>query len=80
VTAKDTAPQIVDAHHHVWDLSVRDQDWITGPEPVVMPASAATLGPRRRLRYHPLEQLPQLIRHQPLNDPHHDRQPAQPPE
>jgi L-fuconolactonase len=21
---------IVDAHHHVWDLSVRDQDWITG--------------------------------------------------
>ncbi|MER7486814.1 amidohydrolase family protein [Streptomyces sp. NPDC126497] len=22
---------IVDAHHHVWDLSVRDQDWITGP-------------------------------------------------
>ncbi|MFF3492262.1 amidohydrolase family protein [Streptomyces sp. NPDC002795] len=25
-------PGIVDAHHHVWDLSVRDQDWITGPE------------------------------------------------
>jgi L-fuconolactonase len=23
---------IVDAHHHVWDLSVRDQDWITGPD------------------------------------------------
>lgn len=22
---------IVDAHHHVWDLAVRDQDWITGP-------------------------------------------------
>ncbi|MCX5007749.1 amidohydrolase family protein [Streptomyces sp. NBC_00638] len=22
----------VDAHHHVWDLSVRDQEWITGPE------------------------------------------------
>ncbi|GAA2442881.1 amidohydrolase family protein [Streptomyces mauvecolor] len=21
----------VDAHHHVWDLGVRDQDWITGP-------------------------------------------------
>ncbi|MEU6553789.1 amidohydrolase family protein [Streptomyces sp. NPDC046915] len=21
----------VDAHHHVWDLSVRDQEWITGP-------------------------------------------------
>ncbi|WP_330241819.1 amidohydrolase family protein [Streptomyces sp. NBC_00525] len=23
-------PRVVDAHHHVWDLSVRDQDWITG--------------------------------------------------
>ncbi|GAB2588828.1 amidohydrolase family protein [Streptomyces capparidis] len=23
---------IVDAHHHVWDLAVRDQDWIQGPE------------------------------------------------
>ncbi|MBC9713789.1 amidohydrolase family protein [Streptomyces sp. TRM66268-LWL] len=23
---------VVDAHHHVWDLAVRDQDWITGPE------------------------------------------------
>ncbi|MFC8195013.1 amidohydrolase family protein [Streptomyces sp. NPDC057298] len=22
----------VDAHHHVWDLAVRDQDWISGPE------------------------------------------------
>jgi L-fuconolactonase len=21
----------IDAHHHVWDLAVRDQDWITGP-------------------------------------------------
>lgn len=21
---------VVDAHHHVWDLTVRDQDWITG--------------------------------------------------
>ncbi|MDJ0462959.1 amidohydrolase family protein [Streptomyces sp. H27-C3] len=27
-----TTPRVVDAHHHVWDLSVRDQDWITGPE------------------------------------------------
>ncbi|MFI1294053.1 hypothetical protein ACH4VM_37600, partial [Streptomyces sp. NPDC020792] len=25
-----------------------------------------------------LEQLPQLIRHQPLNNPHHGRQPTQP--
>jgi L-fucono-1,5-lactonase len=23
--------RIIDAHHHVWDLGVRDQDWITGP-------------------------------------------------
>jgi L-fuconolactonase len=23
---------IIDAHHHVWDLSVRDQDWITGDD------------------------------------------------
>jgi L-fuconolactonase len=25
---------VIDAHHHVWDLAVRDQDWITGPEMV----------------------------------------------
>ncbi|MFD9245039.1 amidohydrolase family protein [Streptomyces sp. NPDC059556] len=24
-------PLVVDAHHHLWDLSVRDQDWIAGP-------------------------------------------------
>ncbi|MFD3513967.1 amidohydrolase family protein [Streptomyces sp. NPDC058657] len=24
-------PRVVDSHHHLWDLSVRDQDWITGP-------------------------------------------------
>ena len=23
--------RIVDGHHHLWDLRVRDQDWITGP-------------------------------------------------
>ncbi|MFI6638423.1 amidohydrolase family protein [Streptomyces sp. NPDC050504] len=23
---------LVDAHHHVWDLSVRDQDWLADPE------------------------------------------------
>ena len=22
----------VDAHHHVWDLSVREQSWMAGPE------------------------------------------------
>ncbi|MHB9857483.1 amidohydrolase family protein [Streptomyces sp. YIM S03343] len=27
-----TAAPTVDAHHHVWDLSVRDQGWLTGPE------------------------------------------------
>ncbi|MBB6421975.1 putative TIM-barrel fold metal-dependent hydrolase [Streptomyces sp. AK010] len=34
VTAMEgnTAEGVIDAHHHVWDLSVRDQDWITGPE------------------------------------------------
>ena len=30
--------RIVDAHHHLWDLRVRDQDWITG----------AALAPLRR--------------------------------
>lgn len=32
MTGTDTDPVVVDAHHHVWDLSVRDQDWIIGPE------------------------------------------------
>ena len=32
------ATRIVDAHHHLWDLGVRDQDWITG----------AALAPLRR--------------------------------
>ncbi|KRV47886.1 amidohydrolase [Wenjunlia vitaminophila] len=27
-----TASQRVDAHHHVWDLTVRDQEWINGPD------------------------------------------------
>ncbi|MEV5550692.1 amidohydrolase family protein [Streptomyces sp. NPDC052309] len=27
-----TATGLVDAHHHVWDLAVRDQDWIRGEE------------------------------------------------
>jgi L-fuconolactonase len=25
------AVPVIDAHHHLWDLGVRDQDWITGP-------------------------------------------------
>ncbi|GAP51570.1 amidohydrolase family protein [Streptomyces azureus] len=32
MTAAQTVPGVVDAHHHVWDLSVRDQDWISGDE------------------------------------------------
>ena len=36
---------------------------------VTVPTPTTALGPRWRLRYHPLEQFPQLIRHQPLNNP-----------
>ena len=25
------AMRVIDAHHHLWDLGARDQDWITGP-------------------------------------------------
>ena len=32
---------MIDAHHHVWDLSVRDQDWITGPKMAVIRRSFA---------------------------------------
>ncbi|MFG2550293.1 amidohydrolase family protein [Streptomyces sp. NPDC048581] len=28
------AVTVVDAHHHVWDLSVRDQDWIAEDSPI----------------------------------------------
>lgn len=38
-----------------------------------MPTSASALRTSRRCRHHPLEQLPQLIWHQPLNDPHSGR-------
>ncbi|MBT2451549.1 amidohydrolase family protein [Streptomyces sp. ISL-43] len=40
----------MDAHHHVWDLSVRDQDWITGPElaPLRRDFSLADLTPQAR--------------------------------
>lgn len=31
-TGVDDTEGVIDAHHHVWDLSVRDQEWITGPE------------------------------------------------
>ncbi|MFE7273748.1 amidohydrolase family protein [Streptomyces sp. NPDC057623] len=41
---------VVDAHHHVWDLSVRDQDWITGPElrPLRRDFTIADLAPEAR--------------------------------
>ncbi|TQE18525.1 amidohydrolase [Streptomyces ipomoeae] len=41
---------IVDAHHHVWQLSVRDQDWITGPElaPLRRDFTLADLAPEAR--------------------------------
>ncbi|MFJ8083196.1 amidohydrolase family protein [Streptomyces sp. NPDC096205] len=39
--------RMIDAHHHVWDLAVRDQDWITGPElaPLRRDFSLADLAP-----------------------------------
>lgn len=40
----------VDAHHHVWDLTVRDEPWITGPEmqPIRRSFSLADLRPHAR--------------------------------
>ncbi|MCT4351829.1 amidohydrolase family protein [Streptomyces sp. Je 1-79] len=42
--------RVVDAHHHVWDLSVRDQDWITGDElaPLRRDFALADLEPEAR--------------------------------
>ena len=39
---------LVDAHHHVWDLTVRDQDWITGPAlaPIRRSFGVADLAPQ----------------------------------
>ncbi|MGW1952959.1 amidohydrolase family protein [Streptomyces sp. NPDC001920] len=41
---------VVDAHHHVWDLAVRDQDWITGPAlaPLRRDFTVAGLAPEAR--------------------------------
>ncbi|MEU8706523.1 amidohydrolase family protein [Streptomyces sp. NPDC048565] len=41
---------VIDAHHHVWDLSVRDQDWITGEElaPIRRTFTLADLEPEAR--------------------------------
>ncbi|MEU9332824.1 amidohydrolase family protein [Streptomyces sp. NPDC048290] len=40
----------VDAHHHLWDLTVRDQDWITGPAlaPLRRTFTVADLAPEAR--------------------------------
>ncbi|MFE0132318.1 amidohydrolase family protein [Streptomyces sp. NPDC059037] len=46
----EPAAWMVDAHHHVWDLSVRDQDWITGDAlaPIRRDFSLADLLPEAR--------------------------------
>ncbi|MGY3678222.1 amidohydrolase family protein [Streptomyces sp. TE33382] len=43
-------PAAIDAHHHVWDLAVRDQDWITGEElaPIRRTFTLADLEPEAR--------------------------------
>lgn len=43
-------PPVVDSHHHVWDLSVRDQEWITGDAlaPIRRSFSLADLLPEAR--------------------------------
>ncbi|MGW2830796.1 amidohydrolase family protein [Streptomyces sp. NPDC001286] len=38
----------VDAHHHVWDLSVRDQDWIPRHSPIRRNFTVADLEPEAR--------------------------------
>ncbi|MFG2537806.1 amidohydrolase family protein [Streptomyces sp. NPDC048511] len=45
-----TPPPVVDAHHHVWDLAVRDQEWITGEElaPIRRTFTLADLEPEAR--------------------------------
>ncbi|MFJ4564817.1 amidohydrolase family protein [Streptomyces caelestis] len=39
---------VVDAHHHVWDLSVRDQDWIAEGCPIRRDFMMADLAPEAR--------------------------------
>ena len=38
----------VDAHHHVWDLSVRDQDWIPEHSPIRRDFTLSDLEPEAR--------------------------------
>ncbi|MEU1321181.1 amidohydrolase family protein [Streptomyces tibetensis] len=46
----NTTEGVIDAHHHVWDLSVRDQNWITGRElaPLRRDFTLADLDPEAR--------------------------------
>ncbi|WP_086562565.1 amidohydrolase family protein [Streptomyces africanus] len=39
---------VVDAHHHVWDLSVRDQDWIAEGSPIRRDFTVEDLAPEAR--------------------------------
>ncbi|MFE2214331.1 amidohydrolase family protein [Streptomyces canus] len=39
---------VVDAHHHVWDLSVRDQDWIGSDSPLRRNFTIEDLAPEAR--------------------------------
>ncbi|MFE0690508.1 amidohydrolase family protein [Streptomyces xiamenensis] len=41
---------VIDAHHHVWDLAVRDQEWLAEPElaPIRRDFSLADLAPQAR--------------------------------
>ncbi|MFI6436530.1 amidohydrolase family protein [Streptomyces sp. NPDC050759] len=39
---------VVDAHHHVWDLSVRDQDWIASDSPLRRNFTIEDLAPEAR--------------------------------
>ncbi|WOT39678.1 amidohydrolase family protein [Streptomyces coeruleorubidus] len=39
---------VVDAHHHVWDLSVRDQDWIADGSPIRRDFTVKDLLPEAR--------------------------------
>ncbi|MFE2219559.1 amidohydrolase family protein [Streptomyces canus] len=50
MTGAETVSGIVDSHHHVWDLSVRDQDWISGDElaPLRRDFPLADLAPEAR--------------------------------
>ncbi|MFF1699648.1 amidohydrolase family protein [Streptomyces sp. NPDC058257] len=50
VTSNAGTPHLVDSHHHVWDLAVRDQGWITGEAlaPIRRNFSLADLLPQAR--------------------------------